>query len=391
MVKANSRFPLCKSRKNASLLSFTRAQLLLIGGSSLIYHLLLFPINRLCFCTMECGIAVLGENLFSTLLEILSEELASPMLLEFARKEQFYTHLKKWETILFKIQAVLEDAEERQFTDRVVRIWLDELKDLAYDIEDVLDDFSTVALRQKSKEESQTITSKIRNFFSFFFDQFTFKYKMASKTKEITARLQDVVKQKDDLGLTERIGGSRNRVLRRIPSTSVVNESLVFGRDRDKDFIINQFLLREEESCDGGISVIPIVGMGGLGKTTLAQLVYNDARVGTFFKLRAWVCVSEEFDVVRVMKTLLESLTSRASDVNDLNELQVRLKEKLSKKRFLIVLDDVWNENYNDWMVLRCPFEVGFAESKIIVTTRNQRVASIMGTVPAYHLKEMSA
>ncbi|EOX96615.1 LRR and NB-ARC domains-containing disease resistance protein, putative isoform 3 [Theobroma cacao] len=339
---------------------------------------------------MECGLAVVGENLLSTLLDVLSEELAAPMLLEFARKEQVHAHLKKWETILFKIQAVLEDAEERQFTDRVVKIWLDELKDLAYDIEDVLDDFSTEALRQKSKEQSQSITGKIRKFVTSFLNHFTFNYKMASKIKEITARLEDVVKQKDVLGLTESVGGRRDRVLRRIPSTSLVNESLVFGRESDRDHIINELILKEEESSDGGISVIPIVGMGGLGKTTLAQLVYNDARVETFFKLRAWICVSEEFDVVRVMKTLLESLTSRACNVIDLNGLQVKVKEILSEKRFLIVLDDVWNENYNDWTVLRSPLEVGSAESKIIITTRSQRAASMMGTVSAYHLKEMS-
>ncbi|XVE74188.1 hypothetical protein DITRI_Ditri11bG0178800 [Diplodiscus trichospermus] len=389
MVKANSHFILLRETRRF-LLFYS------VVANCWVIFILSFPLisdQRLCFCTMECGIAVVGENLLSTLLGILSEELAAPMLLEFARKEQVHTHLKKWQTILSKIQAVLEDAEERQFTDRVVKIWLDELKDLAYDIEDVLDDFSTAALRLKLKEESEesrTVITKIRKYFSSFFDHFTFNYKMASKIKEITARLQDIVKQKDDLGLTERIGDTRDRVMRRMPSTSLVNESLVFGRDRDKEHIIKQYVLREEESCDGGISVIPIVGMGGLGKTTLAQLVYNDARIETFFDFRAWVCVSEEFDVVRVMKTLLESLTSRASDVNDLNELQVRVKEKLSKKRFLIVLDDVWNENYNDWMVLCSPFEVGSAESKIIVTTRNQRVASVMGTVSAYHLKEMS-
>lgn len=74
------------------------------------------------------------------------------------------------------------------------------------------------------------------------------------------------------------------------------------------------------------------------------------------------------------MRTRLESLTSRTSDVNDLNELQA-VKEKLSKNRFLIVLDDVWNENYNHCMTLLSPFEVVSVESKIIVATSNQRVA----------------
>ncbi|KAA3469501.1 NBS-LRR resistance-like protein [Gossypium australe] len=224
------------------------------------------------------------------------EELVSPMLLEFARKEQLHNHFNNRQTILLKIQSVLEDEEDRQFIGRFVKILLNELKDLAYDIKDVLDDFSTMALRQKSKEESQTIIGKIRKY----------------------------------------------------------------------------------------------IIMGGLGKTTLAQLVYNDDRVKTFSKLGAWVYVSEEFGIVRVMKTLLKSLTSRASDVNDLNELQLRAKGMLSKNRFLIVLDDVWNENYNDWMALRSPFEAGSPKSKIIVNTRNQQVESMMGTVSAYHLKEMS-
>ncbi|KAB2070379.1 hypothetical protein ES319_A08G152400v1 [Gossypium barbadense] len=339
---------------------------------------------------MDCGAAVVVENIISSLLETLSEELVSPMLLEFARKEQLHNHFNNWQTILHKIQAVLQDAEERQFTVRFVKIWLNDLKDLAYDIEDVLDDFSTVALRQKSKEESQTIIGKIRKYMYSFFDQFTFKYSLAAQIKEITARMQKVAKQKDELGLIERIGGSRNRRQQRIPSTSLVNKSLVFGRESEKDFIINKLLFGEEESCEVGVPVIPIVGMGGLGKTTLAQLVYNDDRVKTFFELRAWVCVSEEFDIVRVMKTLLESLNSTASDKNDLNGLQNEVTEMLSKKRFLMVLDDVWNENYNDWMALRSPFEAGSPESKIIVTTRNQQVASMMGTVSAYHLKEMS-
>ena len=56
----------------------------------------------------------------------------------------------------------------------------------------------------------------------------------------------------------------------------------------------------------------------------------------------------------------------------------------------MLVLDDVWNENYNDWTILRCPFEFGARGSKIIITTRNDRVSSIMGTTQAYKLNKLS-
>ncbi|PSS24321.1 Disease resistance RPP13-like protein [Actinidia chinensis var. chinensis] len=130
--------------------------------------------------------------------------------------------------------------------------------------------------------------------------------------------------------------------------------------------------------------------MGGVGKTTLAQLVYNDGIVVEHFGMKAWVCVSEEFDVIRVTKTILEAVTSSNYDTKDLNLLQVKLKENLRGKKFLIVLDDVWNESLGNWDILKAPFTVGACGSRIIATTRNHRVASIMQTVPVYHLQKVS-
>ncbi|KAH0716400.1 hypothetical protein KY284_009305 [Solanum tuberosum] len=120
--------------------------------------------------------------------------------------------------------------------------------------------------------------------------------------------------------------------------------------------------------------------MGGLGKTTLAKAVYNNERVKNHFGLKAWFCVSESYDAFRITKGLLQEIGSFDLKVDDnLNQLQVKLKESLKGKKFLIVLDDVWNDNYNEWDDLRNVFVQGDIGSKIIVTTRKVSVALMMG------------
>ncbi|PHT35074.1 hypothetical protein CQW23_26874 [Capsicum baccatum] len=121
--------------------------------------------------------------------------------------------------------------------------------------------------------------------------------------------------------------------------------------------------------------------MGGIGKTTLAQVVYNDKKVTDHFYLKGWFCVSEAYDAFRITKGLLQEIDSfDLKDDNNLNRLQVKLKEKLNGKRFLIVLDDVWNDNYREWNDLRNIFVQGDIGSKIIVTTRKESVALMMRT-----------
>ncbi|XP_059441960.1 putative disease resistance RPP13-like protein 1 [Corylus avellana] len=123
--------------------------------------------------------------------------------------------------------------------------------------------------------------------------------------------------------------------------------------------------------------------MGGMGKTTLAQFVYNDNRVKKHFNnLGAWVCVSEEFDVFKITKTILEAVTSSTCDIKDLNQLQLRLRECLTGKKFLLVLDDVWNETYVQWEALCKPVKYGAQGSKVLVTTRNNSVVSVARALP---------
>ncbi|KAK2640077.1 hypothetical protein Ddye_027872 [Dipteronia dyeriana] len=106
------------------------------------------------------------ELLVSAFLPVLLERLTSPELLRFLRQEGLYSKIKKWEDALKYIQAVLGDAEEKQFKNSAVEMWLDDLRDLAYDVEDILDEFATEAFARKLKMEQhdQPSTSKIRKF-----------------------------------------------------------------------------------------------------------------------------------------------------------------------------------------------------------------------------------
>ncbi|KAG4201721.1 hypothetical protein ERO13_A05G296201v2, partial [Gossypium hirsutum] len=217
---------------------------------------------------------------------------------------------------------------------------------------------------------------------SFFSSFYPFKDGMQSKLEEILGTLDNLLNQKQILGLKESYEGEK--AFQITPATSLVDESDVYGRDDEKEEILK--LLDPQNLSENQIAVIPIVGMGGLGKTTLAQLIYNDPITDKWFDRKAWVCISEEFDAFKVAKTILEEIKCSCDGNQNLNQLQLKLKEQLSGKKYLIFLDDVWNKNYFHWKELASPFTFGAKNSKIIVTTRDENVAVIMRNAPTYRL-----
>ncbi|XP_030963486.1 putative disease resistance RPP13-like protein 1 [Quercus lobata] len=291
---------------------------------------------------------------------------------------------------LLTADAVLSDAEEKQITNPKVKEWLNELKHAAYDADDLLDKATTAYLKLKKKIEANYIKGKAKATSEEFKKRISvlvpFYAGVIDGLRKILERLQNLATRRDLLHLK---GSARVKPPPRCQTTSLLDESAVFGRDKDKEELMACLLGGTAQ--ESGIPVIAIVGIPGVGKTTLAQLLYNDSRVEEHFSGgRAWVHVSEELDVFKVTRTIFESVDSKNCHVTDLNVLQVSLKTTLSGKRFLLVLDDIWNENFFDWDLLSAPLKAGACGSRIIVTTRNQGVASIMRAITTHHLPQLS-
>ncbi|XP_040966664.1 putative disease resistance RPP13-like protein 1 [Gossypium hirsutum] len=338
--------------------------------------------------------SVFGEAALSAFLELLSAKLLDSVLNFVADHRQVHQQLKLWQSILPEIKTVLNHAEEKQIKDEGVKNWLDDLQDLAYDVDDILDEFAYQELRLKhQKTQPQASTSKIQKLIptcctggNFSPISFMFNAKMISKINAITDRLNSLNTRRSSLGLSEIMsqGATSKGNKPRLQPTSLMDGAVEYvGRANEKQEMLE--LLNSNNS--DGVCVLSIVGMGGMGKTTLAQLVYNDPSIKESFDHKSWVCVSDDFDAVNITKTILRSLDAESRDENDLNLLQVKLKEKLSGKRFLLVLDDIWNESYSDWTILRTPFGAG---TKIIVTTRLEKVSSNVDSVKAFYLDKLS-
>ncbi|XP_031249705.1 putative disease resistance protein RGA3 [Pistacia vera] len=295
---------------------------------------------------------------------------------------------------LLTVEKLLRKAEDKQLTYGDVKEWLDNLQDWAYDAEDILDKFAYEALRRKLKTEHQPSCCKGLSCIPDCFSRAKFNVHMGSKIKDITGRLEQLLQERsDERGLLELSGGTSSNVAapqRPEETSSVPPEKEVYGRDKDEAKLLD--MVKSAQPSGANFRVIAIVGMGGIGKTTVARAVYNHEELEGFkFEEKAWVCVSVNFDVLTISKNILGSLKhSSSSNPNNLNEAQVELQKAVNGKKFLIVLDDVWEVDYRKWEQLISPFKAGAPGSTMIVTTRREDVAKTVRCSHIHHLKLLS-
>ncbi|XP_030493629.2 disease resistance protein RGA2 isoform X2 [Cannabis sativa] len=164
---------------------------------------------------------------------------------------------------------------------------------------------------------------------------------------------------------------------------SFVPQDMVVGRDEEKQEIIAELLKKNHEK----VMVIPIVGSGGLGKTTLAQLIFNDKKIECHFDLKIWVCVTDAFDVKAIVERITQSITSNYFEELGFEQSVILLRQEIREKRYLLVLDDLWNEDEIKWNELIYLLSDGAYGSRIIVTTHSKRVAEITGMKHQHELQ----
>ncbi|KAK7278896.1 hypothetical protein RJT34_23935 [Clitoria ternatea] len=221
--------------------------------------------------------------------------------------------------------GVYDDLDQMKHTLSLIKAV--QIKHVLNDAENIVADFECEALRVVNTYGG--FSRKVRHFFSTS-NPLVYHLRMAHQLKDLIKKLDKVTSDRQKFGL--QINDVDTRVVHRRELTdSHVTDSEVIGRDYDKQKILK--LLLKDES----LSIVPIVGIGGLGKTTLAKLIFND-------ESKIWVCVSEDFELRNLLVKILSSALNSTQEMYknlEMQQLKNHLRDTLAGQKFLLVLDDV--------------------------------------------------
>ncbi|KAI5015908.1 hypothetical protein ZWY2020_059447, partial [Hordeum vulgare] len=270
---------------------------------------------------------------------------------------------------LESIEALLKDAEHAN-TNNSMRLWLSRLRDAMYGIADMIDDFEAEATRKFSIKKLCKMGPKST---------------LANKMKMMREELQGITHQYREFMLVPGTNADELKFIQMRETYSTIEDSII-GRAEEE----NKIWVSLSENTVQDLVVLAMHGIGGLGKTTLAKMIYNN---NTKFEeyVRVWIYVSETFDLNKIGNSLISQLSQNESTYTETQMIHRSLAQLLANKKVLIILDDLWAEDDSQLDSLVAMLKVGKGSKVVVIaTTRNEEIARKISTIPPHELASLT-
>ncbi|XP_030441291.2 disease resistance protein RPM1-like [Syzygium oleosum] len=275
------------------------------------------------------------------------------------------------------IVAFLRVADSLEESDEEVKVWVKQLREIAYDTEDALDEFKLL-LAHDHGIGFAGLLSKM----SCCIKNMKGRYRIASEMKSINSRIKNIYdghwRIRDKLNKVEHHNGSSkpdDTWQDQRGNALLLDKAELVGISEPTKKLVGWLIEGASPR-----QVIAVVGMGGLGKTTLVKQVYEDTEVKKHFMVRAWITLSQSPNIEEILQGMFRQIMSETEEPVPLLEdnkdrlcQKMIIKDFLQKARYLIVVDDVWR--INEWDAIKHALPNNTCGSRIIITSRNSDLA----------------
>ena len=281
--------------------------------------------------------------------------------------------LRRLRDELQRTECFLEDADTRRNNDETVKVWVKDLIRAAYRAEDLVESF---ALEEENNRRGRKVCIGGSFFHSRFPGQLLARHKFGREIQPLLERIHRTRERGQCYGIADLSAGDEGKryvdekIARRRRAVLHAPDSYVVGMEEEKKAILDLLLGNKEARR----SVVSIWGMGGLGKTTLAKKVFHDSTIERNFDLAVWIDVPQQYRGDDLLRELYMKVTKKNGEVGTMTAKKVEeiLYRSLHQKKYLIVIDDVWDKEVWEIFEKRLPDEGN--GSRVLITTRVRNV-----------------